>query len=316
MKVLSIIFTSAFIFFNISSLYAQDETMQSWVEDAQGNINIEDTSSNTWQFGGIFHLNLGQSALSHWAAGGDKSSFSLTGLFNGYTSYKKNRISWKNIADLAYGYTKTSSTGYRKSDDHLYLTSQLGYATSDSSKWSYSVLADFKTQFSTGYLYNDDEPRTLNSDFLSPAYLLVSAGMSFKPTDYFTLYISPITERWTFVRSNLLSDQGKFGVDSGAHSFNEMGAFVSARFEKEFSDAISLTSRLDLFSNYKNDPQNVDIYFTNLLALKITKYLATTISLNMIYDDDIKFPVEGKPEEEESHLQIQEVLGIGLSYQF
>src|SRR5699024_3891546 len=226
----------------------------------------------------------------------DKSSFSLTGLFSGYTSYKRDRISWKNIVDLAYGYTKTSSTGYRKSDDHLYLTSQLGYATSDSSKWSYSVLADFKTQFSTGYLYDDDEPRTLNSDFLSPAYLLVSAGMSFKPTDYFTLYISPITERWTFVRSNLLSDQGKFGVDSGAHSFNEMGAFVSARFEKEFSDAISLTSRLDLFSNYKHDPQNVDIYFTNLLALKITKYLATTISLNLIYDDDIKFPVEDKPD--------------------
>jgi len=316
MKVLSVVLTSAFIFFNISQLYAQDENIQSLVEDAQGNINIDDTSSNTWQFGGIFHLNLGQSALSHWAAGGDKSSFSLTGLFNGYTSYKRDRISWKNIVDLAYGYTKTSSTGYRKSDDHLYLTSQLGYATSDSSKWSYSVLADFKTQFSTGYLYDDDEPRTLNSDFLSPAYLLVSAGMSFKPTDYFTLYISPITERWTFVRSNLLSDQGKFGVDSGAHSFNEMGAFVSARFEKEFSDAISLSSRLDLFSNYKHNPQNVDIYFTNLLALKITKYLATTISLNMIYDDDIKFPVEDKPDQEVSHLQIQEVLGVGLSYQF
>src|SRR5690625_1320261 len=160
MKVLSVILTSAFIFFNISQLYAQDENIQSLVEDAQGNINIDDTSSNTWQFGGIFHLNLGQSALSHWAAGGDKSSFSLTGLFNGYTSYKRDRISWKNIVDLAYGYTKTSSTGYRKSDDHLYLTSQLGYATSDSSKWSYSVLADFKTQFSTGYLYDDDEPRT------------------------------------------------------------------------------------------------------------------------------------------------------------
>ena len=42
-----------------------------------------------------------------------------------------------------------------------------------------------------------------------------------------------------------------------------------------------------MFSNYKRKLQNADIYFTNLLTMKFNIGLGTTISLDMIYDDDI-----------------------------
>lgn len=316
MKMLSYGLTAILLVTGLSQLHAQDKTMQDLSNAAQKKITIEDTSHKDWRLGGIFHLNLSQGALSHWAAGGDKASFALTGLFNGYASYSHGKSIWDNLLDMAYGYTKTSSTSYRKSDDHFYFTSQYGYQATKNKKWYYSALLDFKTQFTEGYLYDEDGHKTFNSDLFSPAYLLISAGMNFKPTNYFNIYLSPITERWTFVLDDTLSARGEYGVTPGSHSYNELGAFVSARLNKDFGKAVNLTSRLDLFSNYKHDPQNVDVYFTNLLTLKVTKYLATTISLNMIYDDDVKFPAEDDPDKKVAHLQIQEVLGIGFSYKF
>lgn len=309
-------FIAIFFCMGVTQLQAQDKVVQDLYKSARKDISIKDTSSKDWRFGGIFDLNFSQGAISHWSAGGDKSSFALTGLLNGYASYRHGKSAWDNILDIAYGYTKTSSTGYRKSDDHLYLTSQYGYQATENKKWFYSVLADFKTQFTKGYLHNENSTPTLKSDLLSPAYLLVSLGINFKPTDYFNVYVSPLTERWTIVENNILSDAGKFGVDSGQHSFNELGAFLSARFNKGFGKSINLTSRLDLFSNYKHNPQNIDVNFTSLLTLKVSKYIAATISLSMIYDDDVKFPTKADPKREVAHLQIQEVLGIGLSYKF
>lgn len=62
------------------------------------------------------------------------------------------------------------------------------------------------------------------------------------------------------------------------------------------------SSRIDLFSNYKRNPQNVDLLMNNLLTLKFSKVLATNVSLDLIYDDDII-----------QRLQVKEILGVGLT---
>ncbi|HEV8273376.1 MAG TPA: DUF3078 domain-containing protein, partial [Chitinophagaceae bacterium] len=61
-------------------------------------------------------------------------------------------------------------------------------------------------------------------------------------------------------------------------------------------------SRIDLFSNYKTNPENIDVLMNNLLTMRFTKIFATNFSLDLIYDDDVK-----------KRLQIKEVLGIGLT---
>lgn len=295
--------------------FAQDNTVQDLKNAAGKQITIDDTTHQIWRTGGIFSVNVSQAALSHWAAGGDKSSFALTGLLNGYASYNKGKNSWDNLLDVAYGYMKTSSTGMRKSDDHFYFTSKYGRQATANKKWYYSALFDFKTQFARGYLYSDSG-RTYNSNLFSPAYILLSLGMDYKATDYFDVFLSPITSRWTVVGSDVLANEGKFGVTPGKHVLNEIGAFLAASFKKDLNQSINYTSQLQLFSNYKHNPQNIDVYWTNLLSMKISKYLATTISLNMIYDDDVKFPAEDDPNRQVAHLQLQELLGIGFSYKF
>lgn len=296
--------------------YAQENAVKELAEAAEMQVNIDDTSSNKWRLGGVFNLNLNQSSLTNWSAGGDKSALAVTGLFNGYASYRKGKSTWDNIADFTLGFTKTTTTGSRKSDDHLYLTSQYGYQLGNSGKWFYSGLLDFKTQFARGYIYNKDNTQTFNSAFLSPAYVLVSAGINYKPNDNFNIFLSPLTERWTIVRSDVLSNEGKYGVTPGKHSYNELGAFLTARYQKDLTADISWTSRVDVFSNYKHNPQNVDIYFNNLIGMKINRYLAATITLNFIYDDDMRVPSKEDPDREVAKLQIQEALGIGFSYKF
>ena len=52
---------------------------------------------------------------------------------------------------------------------------------------------------------------------------------------------------------------------------------LSVNYLKEFNKVITYKGRLDLFSNYKHNPQNVDLYFTNVLNIKLSKILCTDL---------------------------------------
>ncbi|MGH2644465.1 MAG: DUF3078 domain-containing protein [Chitinophagaceae bacterium] len=296
-----------------TSAFAQNTSIQDLQKDAQKSVKINDTSHKVWRTGGIFSLNVGQTAQSHWAAGGDNASLSLNALFNGYAAYNKGKNSWNNLLDMGYGYTKTTSTGMRKNDDHFYLTSQYGRQATENKKWYYSALFDFKTQFAKGYLYNSDGTSTFHSDIFSPAYVLLSIGMDYKPVSYFDVFLSPITERWTIISNDSLALKQIYAPTT-SHVYNELGAFLNANFNKDLTKTIHYTSQLQLFSNYKHNPQNIAVYWTNLLTMKVSKYLATTVALNMIYDDNVKFPTSYGTQV--AHLQLQEILGVGFSYKF
>ena len=75
---------------------------------------------------------------------------------------------------------------------------------------------------------------------------------------------------------------------------------------------ITYKGRLDLFSNYKRNPQNVDLYFTNVLNIKLAKILSLTWSLDMIYDDDVRLFGENN---NGAALQLKSLVGIGLLVQ-
>ncbi len=94
----------------------------------------------------------------------------------------------------------------------------------------------------------------------------------------------------------------KFGVDSARRSNTEWGAFVTAKYRAAFTKWATYTGRVDLFSNYKRDPQNVDMLMNNLLTMKFTKMFATSLSVDLVYDDDVK-----------KRFQLKEILGVGLT---
>jgi hypothetical protein len=295
-----------------ATLFAQDETIKKLKVDAARDIKkeITDTTQWTWKKGGNYNLNLSQGSLSNWAAGGDDFSLAVNTLLNLYTFYQNNKHSWDNTLDLNFGYVRTSSLGSRKNDDRIDLLSKYGYAVS--SDWNVSTLVNFRTQALRGYDYNDSS-RTLTSTFLSPAYLLTSIGMDYKPHDRFTVFLSPVTSRWIIVKDDSLSAKGLYGVEPGNHSRNEIGAFVTASYLKDITTNISYKGRVDLFSNYRNNPQNVDVFMTNVLSVKLWKVLSASWNVDLIYDDDARlFGKNGTS----PRLQLKSLVGLGLAVRF
>ena len=155
--------------------------------------------------------------------------------------------------------------------------------------------------------------KELLSDFLAPGYLLISLGLDFKPVKGLSIFVSPITSRWTFVTNDSLSAKGSYGVTPGKKVKNEIGAFASITYLNDFNKTISYTGRLDLFSNYGHDPQNVDVLMNNMFAAKLSKLLTASLSLNLIYDDDVKL---FGPNNDSPALQFKSLIAAGFSVKF
>jgi len=297
------------------SIYAnaQDETVKKLKIESDKTIKKDDadTTNKTWRKGGLFNLNLSQGSLSNWAAGGDKFSLSLNSILSVYAFYKKDKHSWDNTLDVNFGYLRTTSLGNRKNDDRFDLLSKYGYAIT--SKWNAAALFNFRTQLANGYTYSSDNKRTFSSAFLSPAYALLSLGLDYKPTKNLSLFISPATARWVIVKDDSLSAKGLYGVAPGKKTRSEFGAFTSLEYLKDLNKTVSYKGRLDLFSNYKHNPQKVDVFMTNLFSVKLSKVLSATWNVDLIYDDDVRlFGSDGKS----PAWQIKSLIGLGLLAKF
>ncbi len=302
-----IIFT-AILLFILYNLSAQDKTIKTLQAESNKSIKkVEDTTKRLWRTGGLFSLNIAQGSLSNWSAGGDNFSLSINSFLNAFAFYKKEKYSWDNTLDVNFGYVKTTSLGARKNDDRIDLLSKYGYAFKP--KLSLSGLFNFRTQMANGYNYNGNT-KTLTSAFLSPAYVLVSLGLDYKPTKDLSIFISPITSRWTIVRNDSLAAKGLYGVEPGKKYLNEIGAFASINYLKALNKSVGYKGRLDLFSNYQHKPGNIDLYMTNIFTTKISKILAASWSVDLIYDDDVKLFGRNK---NSPGMQFKSLVGVGLS---
>ena len=150
-------------------------------------------------------------------------------------------------------------------------------------------MLNFHSQFSKGYNYNSDGTKDILSNFLAPGYVLLSLGLDYKPAEGLSIFVSPITSRWTIVNDDTLSAKGAYGVTPGKKGKNEIGAFASITYIKNLSKVIAYNGRLDLFPNYEHNPQNVDVMMNNMFTAKLSKVLTASLGLNLIYDDDVNF---------------------------
>src|SRR5450631_829093 len=280
------------VFSVLSLLYvfdgiAQDKTVQQMRDEANRTIkkDANDTIPKIWNVGAVRRFTITQGAQSNWAAGGDKNTLGLSSFFSGYAFYKKDKNAWDNTLDLAYGFLNTTSLGSRKSDDRIDILSKYGYDIGKN--WYLSGLVNVRTQFAPGYAYPTNLPPVLTSDFLAPAYVVVAPGLNYKPNDDFSFFISPATLRWTIVKNDSLSAKGAFGVDTGKTVKLEFGAYSTISYTHKISTTTVYSGRLDLFSNYRHDPQDVDVNWTNVLAVKVTGIIVMSLSFALIYDNDV-----------------------------
>lgn len=294
-------------------------------EDKLKEIRLD--SLDGWKKGGLTALNISQVGLTNWAAGG-QSSIALNGIVSLYANLKIGKSTWDNSLDLGYGILRQGSgmalrNGvFMKTDDKIDLVSKYGRMASE--KWYYAGLINFNTQSTPGYTYPNDS--LVISRFMAPAYLLGAAGMDYKPNEFFTAFISPITMKMTFVNDDSLADAGAYGVQQavyddfgnlltpGSKTRFEYGGYVRFSYKKTVMENITITSKLSLFSNYANNPQNIDINWENLIEFKVNKYISATLATHLIYDDDIDITdADGNTG---PRTQFKEVIGIGFSYKF
>lgn len=289
----------------------EDKKVKSFVESARkGGLAISDSAF--WSTGGNFGLQFSQASYTNWQAGGVNSvtGNSLLNLFANYQG--KGKWSWVNSLILAYGLNYQDSI-FNKTDDRIELQSRVDYVASK--KVSYSALLNFRTQFQPGFKNSGETADSLRvSNFMAPAYTLLGIGATYKPNKKWALFVSPITLKSTFVLDERLSNAGAFGVNPGEPYRAEAGGYINLTWNEELGKNVSLQFRADLFSNYLENPGNVDINSELLLFFKVNEWLSANLALAYVYDDDVRFDVDGKTGVPRS--QFRQIFGFGLSYKF
>lgn len=305
------------------AVHAQDAT-KAIRESAP--LSAADSTGKVWTKSATFNINITQVSLTNWAAGGNNSLGGIM-LFNGFANQHKGKHVWDNSLILAFGGQLQAPQGYSftdgaptKTDDRIELNSKWGHQLKN--PWYLSFLGQFKTQFTEGF----DGSGTRISNLFAPAYLILAAGVDYRPNDNFTVFISPAAMKLTMVNDKKLfngvpPDGRVFGVKNGSTTETEVGGYLRVQFKKDLAKNFTFLTRGDLYSNYLRNPQNIDVTWETLWTLKINSWFGASFNTLLLYDHDIDVP---KLKDDPSTglkvpapgpgTQFKQTLGIGLSF--
>lgn len=269
---------------------------------SKGYINKEG-----WTNIGKFTFLFNQSSFLNWASGGD-NTVAGNATLNYTLNYKKNKFIWNNKLIATYGLTKSNNTDFpKKTNDGININSMFGYDAEN--YWFYSFFFNFKSQFTEGYKYkkvDGIETRTLYTDFMSPGYFLLGPGMLWEKSNDLKINLAPATSKFVFVNSDYtLPNKAYFGVEEGESLRYEIGFSASILYKFQLMENMTMENILALFSNYIDNPKNVDLNYTLDIDMKINKYFTANFIFQTVYDNNAY-----------GGFQVREVLGIGANYNF
>ena len=270
----------------IQSIYSQEVTQES-------------PPVSPWKKVGTFSFLVNQSSFDNWIAGGVSNISGAIGV-NYDFNYSKANWSWDNKIIVAFGITKIKTQDIQKSNDRLEWNSVLGKKAKGN--WNYSLFLNFKTQFTDDLNSETKGPTRI----LSPGYLQVGPGILWKKSDDLKVNISVATLKLIVVDKELtLPDDAYFGVEEGSSVRYELGASIGAYYKFTLMENITMENILNMYSDYLEDPQNVDFDYTINIVMGINKYFSTNLAFQAIYDDNA---FQG--------LQTRQMIGLGINYSF
>ncbi len=268
----------------------------------------EEAPKEGWSNKGNITVLFNQSAFSNWVAGGENNvagNVSVNYNFN----YLKGNITWDNKIIASYGLTKSKNSEFEKKTDDRFEFSSL-FGKKGKKNWYHSLFINFKTQITKGYIYSKDENekeiRAEYTNFMSPATISMGPGMLWKKNDNLKFNLAPATSKLVIVDKNFtLPNEAYFGVKEGKSTRFELGFNASGYAKFTIMENVSMENVLNLYFNYLEDPENVDLDYAMNIVMKINKSLSTNFTFHTIYDDNA---FEG--------FQIREVFGVGINYDF
>ncbi len=269
-----------------------------------------------WDLGGNGTFGFTQTYLNNWKKGG-KSAFALLLVMKGYANYSlDSKLKWENSIELRNGWIRQGGdiNQTQKNDDKLELISRLGISAFK--KWYYSSEIDFETQLFNGYNYPDKTK--LISAYMSPVKTLFKLGLDYKPNKNFSLFLSPITAKYVFVRDTARVNQTRYGVPANSQSFWEPGLNADIRYKIDLTPQISYETKYKMFINYQEPFRKLDVNWENTIVAQLTDRINMTFMLYLLYDKNVTFPtgVTGTDGKEiyKPKWQTKELMTVGFSY--
>tara|TARA_R100001369_G_scaffold28219_4_gene50739 strand:- start:17264 stop:18280 length:1017 start_codon:yes stop_codon:yes gene_type:complete len=283
-----------------------------------------------WSKKNSLGVNLNEVAFVNWNAGGNNS---ISALFHGNfeRKFKKQLLLWKTTASLKYGINAQQGREFRKTDDEISLNSTYGYRKDSTSNFRYSAKFNFKTQLANGYKYPNNEKAI--SKLMAPGYIFLGVGAEYSaPNEDLTVYLSPVTDKSTFVLDQRLANEGMFGVtpavrdsigtiiEKGENVRTEIGILLTSGFSKEIFTNVKMDNQFSFYTDYLNKFGNIDVDWELTLNLVVNDFVKANIGAHLIYDDDVKFKEDtnddGVLETLGPKLQFKQLLGVGVIYEF
>jgi hypothetical protein len=286
MKKIILIFA---LFFGVASMNAQEE-------------KVQDSIKQGWTKAGNILATFNQSAFNNeWTFGG-VGNMAANVLINYDFNYAKDDFIWDNKLIIDYGVNKNKGQeNFTKNNDRLELNSLAGKKAKG--YWYYSAFFNFKSQLDSGFIDDELGNSFKTSHFFSPAYFQAGPGFLWKKSDNFNINISPAAAKLILVSDDLA---GTFGTEPGKTSRFEFGGAIRAYYKVDIMENISFENILNLYSNYLEDPLNIDVDYTANISMSINKYISTNLVFQAIYDDNAN----------PRGFQIRETFGLGFNYNF
>lgn len=341
MRVSILLFCALFYSFTHAQVTEQDvytdpKTQEVFIIQGMDTINLTKVIKEykplppRWKRVNKIGMNVSEIAFVNWSAGGNNS---ISGLSNAVfeRNYKHEKVQWNNELIMRFGLNIQDGQKIRKSEDALVLNSTLGFRMDNLSDWYFSAKGNFNTQFTKGYKYPDrDNPI---SQFMAPGYFLFGFGSEYSPEGKdLKLYLSPITQKSTFVLDQDLADAGAFGVRKakynaegvkirdGQNVVTEIGILVTNSYQTKIYENMFLSNRITLYTDYLNSFGNVDVNWLLDVELKVNEYVVANVGTQLIYDNDIKFEeretASGEKISYSPKIQFKQSLGVGVVYNF
>jgi hypothetical protein len=282
-----------------------------------------------WKYRTESSFILNQSAMSNWVKGGD-GSISTALDITGYADYNnpKLKLSSNNFARLNFGYIATGKEGFTKNLDLIETNFKLNHVAFG--KVYFSAIMLFKTQIARGFNYSKTatgkDTSNLVSKFMNPGILTIGLGFDYKPNKTTSINFSPLSYKGTFVTDTVRIDQTQYGIAKNKKSLNEPGVSFMINNEFKYKEMISVINRLQLFTNYIHNPQNVDVDWEMIATAHLNWFTDVRFNTHLIFDDDTKTAEQNKngqtillpdgTEKKTARIQFKELLGFSVSFKF
>jgi hypothetical protein len=329
--------------YNTVGLYLENNIMfrrparASTMADAKVNVPVIDNRTlkevekifvkpNYWQYTTEISSVLNQAFLSNWVKGGESNvstNVDITMNLNYLNTPKK--FLWYNQGRIKHGFIASVDKGIRRNMDLIELNSKLNHKAFG--KFDFSSTAVFKTQLAKGYSYPKDKDPVLVSRIMSPLNLTLGIGLDYKPNRETSFNVSPLSYKWTYVADTVNIPTSRYSIPEGRKSRHEPGASVVINHKRKLFEKVTVSNKIQLFTNYVNKPKNIDIDWEMIATMSLNWFTDIRINTHFIYDDDTKTTVydketgdvvlgsDGEPLKT-PRIQFKEIIGFSFIFTF